>query len=59
VALGHPERAEMILKITIAVAIGMLVLLFIPSVIATCMLLIKGIGDLGEKRQRRTVYYRR
>ncbi|MGB9233444.1 MAG: hypothetical protein WCC04_03460 [Terriglobales bacterium] len=49
----------MILKITIAVAIGMLVLLFIPSVIATCMLLIKGIGDLGEKRQRRTVYYRR
>jgi len=49
----------MILKIALAIAAALVVVVCIPSVLATCTLLIKGITDLGEKRQRRAAFYRR
>jgi len=49
----------MILRIALAIAIVLFVLMSIPSVIATCMLLIKGVGAFGEKRQRRSVFHHR
>jgi len=49
----------MILKIAIAIAVVLAVVVCIPSLIATCSLLMKGIGDLGAKRQRRATLYRR
>jgi hypothetical protein len=49
----------MILKISIAVGVALVVLVCVPSIIATCSLLLKSLGALGEKRQRRALYYRR
>jgi hypothetical protein len=49
----------MILKIAIAIAIALVVLGCIPSVIATCTLLIKSMAAFGEKRQRRSMPYHR
>jgi len=49
----------MIVKIAIGIAIALAVIVCIPSLIATCSLLIKGIGDIGQKRQRRAATYRR
>ena len=49
----------MILKIALAIVIVLFVLMAIPSVIATCMLLIKGIDAFGEKRQRRSFFHHR
>lgn len=49
----------MILKIALAIATALVVVVCIPSLIATWTLLVKGIGDLGEKRQRRAADYRR
>ncbi len=60
-AAGAPALQEdyMILKIAIAVGVALVVLVCIPSLIATCSLLLKSLGALGEKRQRRALYYRR
>jgi hypothetical protein len=49
----------MILKIAIAIAVVFVAVVCIPSLIATCTLLAKGISDLGVKRQRRAALYRR
>ncbi|MGD0965410.1 MAG: hypothetical protein ABSA57_16090 [Candidatus Acidiferrales bacterium] len=49
----------MIVRIALAIGIFLVVVLCLPSLIATCTLLIKSIGDLGQKRQRRTAPYRR
>jgi hypothetical protein len=49
----------MILKIAIAVAVALVVIVCIPSLIATWTLLMKGISDLGAKRERRAAMYRR
>jgi hypothetical protein len=49
----------MIFKISIAVAAALVVVICIPSLIATCSLLMKSLGALGEKRQRRAMPYRR
>jgi hypothetical protein len=49
----------MILKIAVVVGVALMVVVCIPSLIATCSLLLKSLGALGEKRQRRALYYRR
>ncbi len=49
----------MTVKIALAIAIALFILISVPSVIATCMLLIKSIGQFGEKRQRRSVFQNR
>jgi hypothetical protein len=48
----------MTLKLIVAIVIGLFAVISIPSVIATFMLLIKGIGALGERRRRPTFYQR-
>jgi hypothetical protein len=47
------------LKIILAVVIGLVVLVSIPSVVATFMLLIKGFGGLGQRRRRPTAFHHR
>ena len=48
----------MIIRVTIAVVIGIIVAVALPSLIATWMLLTKGIGVVGEKRRRRALFHR-
>jgi hypothetical protein len=48
----------MILKIVAAIAIALFALIAIPSIIATFTLLIKSIGDFGDKRRRPTFHQR-
>lgn len=45
----------MILKVALTIAIAMVLMGFIPSIIATFMLLSKGIRSMGQRRQRRAL----
>ena len=45
----------MILKVALTIVIALVVMGFIPSIIATFMLLNKGIRSLGQRRQRRAL----
>jgi hypothetical protein len=49
----------MIVKIALAIAVGIFFLASIPSVIATFTLLIKGARAVDQKRHRQSVFYRR
>jgi uncharacterized membrane protein len=47
------KEAQMIFKIVLGIAIAIVAVVSIPSVIATLMLLMKSIGALDQRRQRR------